>query len=288
MKKIPYGKSDIVQILTENYYYVDKTSFIPLVEQAGDYLFFLRPRRFGKSLWLATLETYYDILNKDKLSSIFQNTWIGNNLTPEAGKYLILRFNFSLVDPHPERVEKSFNTRCEQCISFFLNRYKNFLPSNLFDKIISYTRYDDMLNALLSSDFSLVTGKKIYLLVDKYDNFTNTILSEHSSKTYQHITHGTGFLRYFFNLLKGATTGPDAPLARIFITGVSPITMDDVTSGFNIGDLISLEPAFNELAGFTHDETRKLFEYYSKTGWLDQPPGQTPGYCLQMVQQLQI
>ncbi|GAB6162351.1 ATP-binding protein [Desulfothermus naphthae] len=271
MKKIPYGKSDIVQILAENYYYVDKTKFIPLIEQAGDYLFFLRPRRFGKSLWLATLETYYDILNKDKLTAIFKDTWISENLTPDAGKYFILRFNFAMVDPNPDRVEESFNETCLQSIEDFITRYNHVISDKLKTKILSYKKYDRALKALLSRTTFEELQNKLYVLIDEYDNFTNTILSEYSSKRYHEITHGSGFLRYFYNLLKGATTGPDAPVGRIFITGVSPITMDDVTSGFNIGDPISLEPEFNEMAGFTFEEVKEIFKYYVEAGWLNQP-----------------
>ncbi|GAB6162349.1 ATP-binding protein [Desulfothermus naphthae] len=271
MKRIPYGKSDIVQILAENYYYVDKTRFIPLIEQAGDYLFFLRPRRFGKSLWLATLETYYDILNKDKLTAIFKDTWISENLTPDAGKYFILRFNFAMVDPNPDRVEESFNETCLQSIEDFITRYKDVISDKLKTKILSYKKYDRALKALLSRTTFEELQNKLYVLIDEYDNFTNTILSEYSSKRYHEITHGSGFLRYFYNLLKGATTGPDAPVGRIFITGVSPITMDDVTSGFNIATPITLYPQFNELAGFTIEEVKEIFEYYIEEGWLNQP-----------------
>jgi len=270
MKKIPYGKSDIVQILRENYYYIDKTRFIPLIEQAGDYLFFIRHRRFGKSLWLATLETYYDILNRDKLTTIFKDTWISENLTSEAGKYFILRFNFSMVDPHPDRVEESFNFTCVQSIKKFASRYASYLPEELREEILSQKKSDEALRILTMGDLYECTGHKLYILIDEYDNFTNTILSEYSSRTYHDITHGSGFLRYFFNLLKGATTGPEAPVGRIFITGVSPITMDDVTSGFNISTPITLYPQFNELAGFTIEEVKRIFEYYIEKGWLNQ------------------
>ena len=270
MKKIPYGQSDIIDILQNNYYYVDKTRFIPLVEEAGKYLFFIRPRRFGKSLWLATLETYYDIKNKDRLTEIFKNTWIAKNLTPEAGNYYVLRFNFSLVDPHPEKVHESFNFTCLQQISDFAEYYRDYLPSKLPDKLLQCNQIDQALKILTSRNFYHQTGHKLYILIDEYDNFTNTILSSYSHQAYHNITHGEGFLRYFFNILKGATTGPDAPLGKLFITGVSPITMDDVTSGFNIADPITLEPDFNELAGFTASEVRDIFNYYIQTGWLNQ------------------
>jgi hypothetical protein len=270
MKKIPYGQSDIIEILQNGYYYVDKTRFIPLVEEAGKYLFFLRPRRFGKSLWLATLATYYDIKNKDKLTEIFKETWIAENLTPEAGEYFVLRFNFSAIDPHPDRVQESFNTRCRERILGFLEYYNEYLPSELVSKVSEYNQADDMLDLLLSEQLFRKTGHKVYLLIDEYDNFTNTILSSYSHSAYHDLTHGEGFFRYFFNILKAATTGPGASLGRMFITGVSPITLDDVTSGFNIGDNISLEPDFNQLAGFTTEEIKKILAYYIQTGWLNQ------------------
>ena len=250
---------------------MDKTRYIPLIEQAGDYLFFLRPRRFGKSLWLGTLEAYYDVLNKDKITTIFKNTWIADNLTPEAGNYLILRFNFSMVDPNPSRVEESFNETCLQSIEDFVFKYREILPGELQNKLLSYKKADRVLKSLLSPSTFKEIQHKLYVLIDEYDNFTNTILSEYSSSTYHEITHGSGFLRYFYNILKGATTGPNAPLAKIFITGVSPITMDDVTSGFNIGTPITLYPQFNELAGFTQEDVKRIFEYYIDVGWLNQP-----------------
>ena len=269
MKKIPYGKSDIIQILTEDYYYVDKTKFIPLTEKTGDYLFFIRPRRFGKSLWLATLETYYDLKNKDSLTDIFKDTWIAKNLTPEAGSYFILCFNFSLVDPHPERVEESFNFTCLEAIKSFVLKYADLLPVHLKEEILRQEKADKALKILTFARLYELTGHKLYIFIDEYDNFTNTILSSYSPNFYHKLTHGEGLLRYFFNILKGATTGPNASLGKLFITGVSPITMDDVTSGFNIGYSISLEPAFNELAGFAKQEVREVFTYCIQNGCLN-------------------
>ena len=270
MKKIPYGQSDIIKILQKNYYYVDKTTFIPLLEDIGDFLIFLRPRRFGKSLWLATLATYYDLKNRDRLSEIFKNTWITNNFTSEAGEYFVLRLNFSAIDPHPDRVQNSFNKRCRERITGFLEYYKDYLPDELIARVLKYDQADDMLDLLLSEQLFHQTGHKVYLFIDEYDNFTNTILSSYSHSAYHDLTHGEGFFRYFFNILKAATTGPDASLGKLFITGVSPITLDDVTSGFNIGDNISSEPDLNQLAGFTIEETKKILSYYIETGWLKQ------------------
>jgi len=270
MKKIPYGQSDILEILSNNYYYVDKTSFIPLVEDAGKYLLFLRPRRFGKSLWLATLETYYDIKNKDRLTEIFKGTWIAENLTAEAGNYFILRFNFSGIDPHPDRVQKSFNDACLQEGKRFLRRYSELIPKEIQQEAFQCNQIDNMLRLIFSPEVYRYSGHKIYLLIDEYDNFTNTILSSHSHEAYHNLTHGEGFFRYFFNILKAATTGPGASLGKMFITGVSPITLDDVTSGFNIGDNISLEPDFNQMAGFTTEDVKQILAYYIQTGWLKQ------------------
>ena len=271
MKKIPYGQSDIIKILQKNYYYVDKTHFIPLIEESDEFLIFLRPRRFGKSLWLATLATYYDIKNKERLHEIFKNTWIANNFTPEAGEYFVLRFNFSAINPHPDKVQQSFNIRCMQEVRSFIRRYSDFLPSFLINELQQVDQIDDALSLLFSPDLYSTTNHKVYLFIDEYDNFTNTILSSYSHSTYHDLTHGEGFFRYFFNILKAATTGPDASLGKLFITGVSPITLDDVTSGFNIADNISLEPDFNQLAGFSTEETRDILKYYIEAGWLKQP-----------------
>lgn len=264
IKKIPYGIADFELIRRYDYYYVDKTDFIPLIEAAGRYLFLIRPRRFGKSLWLSVLESYYDIAKKDRFREIFKGTWIGENPTEDHGVYLILRFNFSAVNPDPEKVEASFEAYCQGVFEEFLSKYEDAFTPEILSKLTSLPTITDRLNRLFAYGFS--HDLRLCILIDEYDNFTNTILSIHGQKTYHDLTHGAGFLRHFFNVLKAGTTGSGSSLARLFITGVSPVTMDDVTSGFNIGRNISLEPKFDEMLGFTILETRKLISGYKDHG----------------------
>jgi hypothetical protein len=263
-KKIPYGISDFELIQRHNYYYVDKTHFIPLVEAAGRYLFLIRPRRFGKSLWLSVIESYYDTAKKDRFLETFKGTWIGENPTEDQGVYLILRFNFSAVNPEPEKLESSFESYCQGVFEEFLSKYEDTFTPEILSKLNSLPTITDRLNRLFAYGFS--HDLRLCILIDEYDNFTNTILSVHGQKAYHDLTHGAGFLRHFFNVLKAGTTGSGSSLARLFITGVSPVTMDDVTSGFNIGRNISLEPKFNEMLGFTAKEVKTLLDHYRKEG----------------------
>jgi len=264
IKKIPYGIADFEKIQNKEFYYVDKTRFIPLIESAGEYLFFIRPRRFGKSLWLSVLESYYDIAKKDRFREIFKGTWIGENPTEDHGVYLVLRFNFSAVNPDPEKVEDSFEIYCQGVFEEFLSKYEDAFTPEILSKLTSLPTITDRLNRLFAYGFS--HDLRLCILIDEYDNFTNTILSVHGQKAYHDLTHGAGFLRHFFNVLKAGTTGSGSSLARLFITGVSPVTMDDVTSGFNIGRNISLEPKFDEMLGFTILETRSLISWYKDHG----------------------
>jgi hypothetical protein len=263
-KKIPYGIADFELIQRHNYYYVDKTDFIPLIEAAGRYLFLIRPRRFGKSLWLSVIESYYDTAKKDRFLETFKGTWIGENPTEDQGVYLILRFNFSAVNPEPEKLESSFESYCQGVFEEFLSKYEDTFTPEILSKLNSLPTITDRLNRLFAYGFS--HDLRLCILIDEYDNFTNTILSVHGQKAYHDLTHGAGFLRHFFNVLKAGTTGSGSSLARLFITGVSPVTMDDVTSGFNIGRNISLEPKFNEMLGFTAKEVKTLLDHYRKEG----------------------
>ena len=218
-KKIPYGISDYVRIIKEKFYYVDKTRFIETIEASAPFLFLIRPHRFGKSLWLNTMMTYYDILEAPNFENYFGQTYIGQNPTGEKNSYLILSFNFSGVNPELIDVKSSFEEHCSKCLNTFNNRYRSLLgdeygelyPHNhpVESKIEFVTRYCQEKNL------------SIYLFIDEYDNFTNTILSQHGNLKYSDITHGNGFLRLFFNKIKLATTDKNASLKKIFINKVS-------------------------------------------------------------------
>ena len=270
IKTIPYGVTDYVAIRVDNGYYVDKTAYLRKIEKAGKYLFFIRPRRFGKSLFLSVLESYYDILKEDKFDLLFGGTLIHGRPTVEKNSYLVLKFNFSAVDPFPERLESSFLNNIRTKVRAFLTKYSDFLDPNhkeMFRKKLEEmdSAADILMNVV---DLCGVSNRKVYIIIDEYDNFANTILSTSGSKTYEDLTRGEGFFRAFFNFLKEGTTGTDAPISRLFITGVSPVTLDDVTSGFNIGRNISIKSDFNEMLGFTRDDVIEMIEYYRAKGWI--------------------
>ena len=260
LRRIPYGETDYVTIRKENSYYVDKTAYIPYIENAAKYVIFLRPRRFGKSLFLNMLEAYYDVLRKDDYEQNFGGLNIFNNTTPKQGQYMIMKFNFSAVDSNPERVQASFNSKTCRSIEMFVDKYKEFLPANINDLMANAKgKCDDMLDVIVSSTKN--SQYKIYIMIDEYDNFANTLFST-DEDAYKTLTHGDGFFRLFFNVLKAMTTANDAPVERIFITGVSPLTLSDVTSGFNIAANLSLESSMNEVMGFSESEVRTMLEYY--------------------------
>ncbi|MBF0224742.1 MAG: AAA family ATPase [Desulfobacterales bacterium] len=269
-KKIPYGIADFKAIQTENYYYVDKTRFIPEIEKFGRFLFLIRPRRFGKSLFLSILESYYDLYWAPEFDSIFHDTWIHKNPTEYKSQYLVLSFNFSVVNPSMKEVEESFENHIKIRFFGFEEKYGKILDDKYFSMIKSIEKSYSKIEFLL--EYASKRNLKIYILLDEYDNFANTILTSYGEKAYQELTHGEGFFRHFFNVLKGGATGIGAGIAKLFITGVSPVTMDDVTSGFNIGKNITIDPDFNEILGFTKVETLEMLDYYRNSGLLKQKP----------------
>ena len=263
-KGIPYGVSSLKSIRQQNYYYVDKSRYIPILEQTGNFLFLIRPRRFGKSSLLTVLESYYDIARPEEFDYLFADSYLQAHPTPEKNSYLILKFNFSQVDPHPERVEESFQGHVRNCFFFFGKKYRQYLEDDYFAEIEQHKQAHQKLEFLIN--YVGFTDHKLYILIDEYDNFANTILTTAGQASYHELTHGSGFFRFFFNVLKGSVDQVDAGLNRLFITGVSPVTMDDVTSGFNIGQNISLMATFNELLGFTEQDVRDMIEYYRSHG----------------------
>lgn len=267
IKSIPYGITDYERIVHENYYYVDKTHYIPLIEQAASFFFLIRPRRFGKSLLLNVLDSYYDINNADRFEALFGDRWIYKHPTDLRAKFMVLRFNFSMVDPTFENLESSFEHHCNMRFLEFCNRYERFFHpefrETLLNQLPKATSKLEYLNTQASE-----LGLRLYLIIDEYDNFTNSILATFGKKAYRDATHGEGFFRYFFNVLKGLTTGNKTALERMFITGVSPITLDDVTSGFNIGSNFTIDARFNGIVGFSETELRTILKYYHGLGIL--------------------
>ena len=261
---IPYGWADFRAIRLERRLYVDKTRFIRPLENER-FTFLIRPRRFGKSCWLSLLENYYDRKRADEFEQVFGGTDIGSKPTANRHSFVVLRFDFSVVNDAPATLEREFEYYCGMEIGEALERHPDLFPEDASKRILSAPSVQAKLNELFR--YASRQGIRLYLLVDEYDNFANTILAHHGADAYQELTHGSGFYRNFFATLKGGAGR--GGLERLFITGVSPITLDDVTSGFNIGSNISLRPEFNAVLGFTGDEVRGLLDTYQRAGVLD-------------------
>ena len=258
-KRIPYGMQNFEKIIERDCYYVDKTPFIEKIEKANMYFFFIRPRRFGKSLTISMLENYYDINKADKFETLFGGLYIGQNPTPEHNKYLIIHLNFSEVVGGLDDYKDGLDTHCRIVFESFCDRYAALLPPGVKEGMKPEPDAVSKLKYLCEKCTD--AGQKIYLFIDEYDNFTNMILANKDhEKRYREQTHGEGYLRRFFNAIKSAS---GSSLGRVFVTGVSPVTMDDLTSGFNIGTNYSLAPEFNEMTGFTEEEVREMLEYYA-------------------------
>lgn len=260
-KLLPYGMMNFAVIRRDDYYYVDKTSFIPLIERSDRFFFFIRPRRFGKSLTLNMLQHYYDVNAKYKFDALFGDLYIGKHPTKDRNSYLVLKLNFSLVSAELHNYRKGLDDHCSIVFDYFCDVYADYLPEGIKEKMQAKDGAVNQLEYLYMECAKV--NRKIYLFIDEYDHFTNTILSDADSlNRYTDETHKTGYLRAFFNTVK---SGTDSSIERCFITGVSPVTMDDLTSGFNIGTNYSLSSEFNEMMGFTEDEVRQMLAYYSTT-----------------------
>ena len=260
-KHIPYGMMNFAVIRRDDCYYVDKTRFIPIIEDADKFFFFNRPRRFGKSLTVSMLQHYYDIAAKDKFDALFGDLYIGKYPTRDRNSYLVLYLNFSGIVGELHNYRKGLDAHCQTMFDYFCDIYADYLPQGIKEKL------DEKEGAVEQFEYLFTecnkTNQRIYLFIDEYDHFTNAILADPESlHRYTNETHGEGYLRAFFNKVKAGTY---SSIERCFITGVSPVTMDDLTSGFNIGTNYSLSPKFNEMIGFTEEEVRQMLTYYSTT-----------------------
>ena len=250
--KFPYGISDFHKLITEDYFYVDRTDRIPVIEEMGEQLLFLRPRRFGKSLWLSTLANYYDVARAGEFERLFGHLAVGQNPTPRHNQYFVLRWDFSLVAAYGDanEIAQALHRHVNGRIQDFVTYYQQMLPGPIeihpTDALVS-------LQSVLTSISQ--TPHKLYLLIDEYDNFANELAmsGQPTGKArYDALLRGEGALKTLFKAVKGATSG--FGLDRVFITGVSPIVLSDLTSGYNSARNIYLQPALNDLCGFTEVE----------------------------------
>jgi hypothetical protein len=261
VKGIPYGISDFKRLRNENFYYVDKTMYLPLIEKMPSYLFLIRPRRFGKSLFLSLMRTYYDILQKDNFEKYFGDLWIGSHPTDQRNRFQVLYFDFSKAgcsQPGADMMT-SFNDYCTIIINQFAHEYAPFYDADFKATVESIESAKAKLSYLEVK--AQEKGYLLYLIIDEYDNFTNVILSEHGQKMFHDLTHASGFYREYFKQFKGMFN-------RIFLMGVSPITLDDLSSGYNIDWNISTDETFNAMMGFSESDVREMFCYYHQNNML--------------------
>ena len=256
VKLVPYGVADFATVIEQNLYYVDKTMFIPELEKQPRNLFFIRPRRFGKSIFLSMLYSYYDCTQSHKFQSLFGNLWIGQHPTPLQGKYQVLFLDFSQITGNIDKLETKFNSYLSINLDAFVRQYSDYYQAEM-EEILAQEDFEEKMELIFKA--AKAHQYHLYLIIDEYDNFTNVILNERGEKIYHAITHADGFYRDVFKKFKGN-------FERIFMMGVSPVTLDDVTSGFNIGWNISIKPEFDEMLGFSTTDVVEMFTYYKKHG----------------------
>ena len=250
MKKLPYGISDYERVMENNYYYVDKTSYIEKLENLAEpYIMFLRPRKFGKTLFTSMLENYYDVKKKDKFEKLYGETYIGKNPTKLKNSYYILKFNFSGIDTSDEDATiNGFKREVASSIKVFVEKY----GFNFF--VNENEEAEDILDNLFKAFYIQKENEKIYVIIDEYDHFANELLS-FNTKKFKELVSKNGKVRKWYEILK---KGTETIVDRIFITGVAPITLDSLTSGFNISSDITKDEQFNEMIGFTKEELIEL------------------------------
>lgn len=256
VKLVPYGVADFATVIEQNLYYVDKTMFIPELEKQPRNLFFIRPRRFGKSIFLSMLYSYYDCTQSHKFQSLFGNLWIGQHPTPLHGKYQVLFLDFSQITGNIDKLETKFNSYLSINLDAFVRQYSEYYQAEM-EEILAQEDFEEKMELIFKA--AKAHQYHLYLIIDEYDNFTNVILNERGENVYHAITHADGFYRDVFKKFKGN-------FERIFMMGVSPVTLDDVTSGFNIGWNISIKPEFDEMLGFSTTDVMEMFTYYKEHG----------------------
>ena len=256
VKLVPYGVADFATVIEQNLYYVDKTMFIPELEKQPRNLFFIRPRRFGKSIFLSMLYSYYDCAQSHKFQSLFGNLWIGQHPTPLQGKYQVLFLDFSQITGNIDKLETKFNSYLSINLDAFVRQYSEYYLAEM-EEILAQEDFEEKMELIFKA--AKAHQFHLYLIIDEYDNFTNVILNERGENVYHAITHADGFYRDVFKKFKGN-------FERIFMMGVSPVTLDDVTSGFNIGWNISIKPEFDEMLGFSTTDVVEMFTYYKEHG----------------------
>ena len=255
--KIPYGVSDFKTIRNEGLYYVDKTEYLARLEERDRFVFFVRPRRFGKSLFVDMLRLYYDRNEKENFERLFGGLWLGEHPTENRNRYLVLALDFSKAGASGGKtLAESFESYLAERLLVFVDDYPDVFDREFRGEVLAKDA-QERFTAVVGRARS--RGFPIYLIIDEYDNFTNSLIRSAGKEPYKSITHGTGFYRQWFKQFKG-------DVDRIFMTGVSPVTMDDLTSGFNIAANVSQDEDFNAMLGFTTEETLAIYRDFKGVG----------------------
>ena len=255
--KFPYGDSDFYRLIVEDYLYIDRTDRIRVIEEAGINLTWLRPRRFGKSLLLSMLENYYDLAKADEFTRLFSHLAIGQQPTARHNQFLVLKWDFSRINPQGDVpvVTQVVHNHINNSIEHFLVYYKRYLIGEVtINRLDSMSSFASLLTAVQAS------GHQLYLLIDEYDNFANEVMmgnQAESHERYEALVTGEWLLKTVFKNVKASM---DQGIARVFITGVSPIVLSDVTSGYNISESLSLRHDLFDLCGFREDEVQALLQ----------------------------
>ena len=256
-KLLPYGISNYVQVRREGLFLVDKTMYLERMERAGNFLFLIRPRRFGKSLFLPPPPPPPPTPAPPDFDTLFGDTYVGSHPTPERNAYQALSLDFSIAGGNIDELQENVNGYLDVIYGSFVSKYAKYYPEDYVRKYEEQKSTSDRMNYVHNA-FKRYNVKS-YLIVDEYDNFTNNVLNKHGEAVYHAMTHAEGFYRELFKRFKPSFT-------RILMMGVSPVTMDDVTSGYNIATALTLEKQFNEMLGFSDDEVRQIIRYYNEAG----------------------
>ena len=253
---IPYAVANYAEMRDRGFYYVDKTDYIPRLE-AYKAPVFLRPRRFGKSLLVSTLAHYYDRTLAHRFEDLFGGTYIGSHPTPEHNRYMIIRYDFSamVMADNMEGLEQNFNILNRGPVEIMVTHNRDLFgdfqfstrenAAQMLEEALAYARAHDL--------------PPVYILIDEYDNFTNQLLTSYNDPLYEKVTTADSFLRTFFKVIKKGIG--EGSIRTCFCTGVLPVTMDDLTSGYNIAEILTLEPDFINMLGFTHAEADAYLRY---------------------------
>lgn len=255
--KFPYALSDFGTLRQEGYFYQDRSDRIAQLEETGRQLIYIRPRRFGKTLLLSMLEHYYDVRRASEFDALFGALAIGQHPTPKHNQYLVMKWDFSLIDAQGsvEDIKKTLYRHVNDRIIRFQCYYAERLPVAIdIDPINAVSSWESTLTAMAQTPYSL------YLLIDEYDNFANELLmAGRRQADYERLLQGEGVIKTLFKAIKGSLRGQD----RVFITGVSPVVLSDMTSGYNVAEDLYLKADFNDLCGFTEAEIAAVLDTLS-------------------------